>query len=285
MSEQCSNCGHVVADYSQAHCQRCGHFIGWPNFRKAVSEQSELTSRYEAARQKLESQGLAAILGEAERLAEGSLPVIGMDSHACKDLLIGGKYRSYFYRVEIGDRGIAGETNHGDRSMVNERIYPGYGRHLQYGLLSPDGSGLTNYGPIAVSWGVDPHYLLTRATLLEENEFRFFEAHGLGTLKTPVPPGFRAIWEDRAKLVVAKLASALDSSTSKASLTSLLMTRGADRWSDVFVEVVIYAEGGVDSHDVIQVRLLEPLTDRASQRAWLEVEEICLRRGIRIGSA
>ena len=285
MSEQCSKCGHGVTDYSESHCERCGHLLGWPNYRKALSERAVLDARYQAARDELEQNGLVALLVEVERLANNSVPVIGMDAFACKDLLLGGKYNGYFRRVEIGDRDIASEIHHGDRSMVNERIYPGYGRHLQYAVLSPDGSGLSNYGPIAVGWRVNPHYLLTRATLLEENEFLFFERHGLGALGKPVPEGFRAIWEDRTKLVVAKLAPQLNASTRAAELPQLLLMEGTDRWSDVFVEVVIYAKGGVDSDDVVEVRLLKALADPASQRVWNEIEEICQHRGIAIGSA
>lgn len=279
MSEQCPECGAKVS-YSQAHCARCGHPLGWPNYRKALSEQAELDLRYEQAKQDLESRSLGRFLPEIEKIAEACRPVIGMDVHVCNNLLKGGKYWNYHFRVEIGDREVASETNHGDRLMVNERIYPHYARYLHYGLLSPDGSGLTNYGSVAVSWRVDPHFLLTRATLLEENEFRFFETHKLGVLGTPVPTGYRAIWADRAKLVVAKLAPQLNASLDTAELAGLFMAAGADRPGDVFVEVVIYAEKGIDSQDVVEVMLLKPLTDRRDQRKWAEVREISKRRGI-----
>lgn len=282
MSEKCATCGLEITDYSEPHCVRCGHLVGWPNYRKALSERPELIARYEASRRDLEARGLRSLLEKTEALAEACRPVVGMDCNACHALLMGGKYRNYHYRVEIGDRELASETNHGDRLMVNERIYPRYGRNLQYGLLSPDGAGLKSYGPIAVSWGVTPHYLATRATLLEENEFRFFESHNLGALKAVTPAGYRAVWDDRAKLVASKLAPHLDGSTGEADLPGLLMEQGVDRWSDVFVEVVIYAKGGIDSNDVTEVILLEALTDRASQRKWRELLEICQMRGIEV---
>jgi hypothetical protein len=285
MSTKCPHCSHVAYDYSRSHCDRCGHLIGWPNYRKALSERSELDARYQSARLALHHRGLGALLKEVERLAEASLPVVGMDAHACKDLLFGGKYRGYYRRVEIGERDVAAEAAHGDRAMVNERIYPVYGRHLQYAVLSPDGSGLSNYGPIAVTWSVRPHYLQERVSLLEENEFLFFDRHGLGALGRTAPAGYRAIWEDRAKLVVAKIGPRLNASTSAADIPQLLLREGSDRWTDVFVEVVMYAKEGVDSNDVIEVRLLKALVGSASQRAWGEIEEICRRRGIRIGTA
>jgi len=282
MAERCPVCQVEVPDYSAPNCSRCGNLIGWPNYRKALFEQPVLDARYQSARADLDGNGLTLLREQVERLAEASLPVVGMDANACSDLLKGGKYRNYHYRVEIGDRDIASEANHGNRSMVNERLYPKYGRHLQYAVLSPDGLGLTSYGPIAVAWRVDPHYLMTRATLLEENEFLFFEAHGLGSLNAVVPSGYRAIWEDRAKLVIAKLAPSLNAATALADLQTLILRPGADRWNDVFVEVVIYADGGIDSLDVASVALLEPLTDRNSQRKWREVMEACAQRGIRV---
>lgn len=284
MIEECPKCNLQVHDYSSPYCDRCGILLGWPNYRKAISERPELDVRYEAAKADLKNRGLDRPLEVLERLVEASQPVVTMDCDACDDLLRDGKYRNYHARVEIGDRHIASEINHGDRLMVNERVYPGYGRHLQYGLLSPDGRGLPNYGPVAVRWRVDPHYLATRATLLEENEFNFFETHNLGGLGTVVPPGYRAVWEDRVKLVVAKLTPKLNASVGVGEISDLLMSAGAERRSDNFVEVVIYARGGIDSRDVDQLALLEPLTDPTSQRKWQGVLETCNNRGIRVVS-
>jgi hypothetical protein len=241
-----------------------------------------LEARYESAKVYLMRLGLGGLMLELEAIANASRPVIAMPCEACDDLLRDGKYRNYYHRVEYRDRDIADETRHADRSSVNDRIYPGYGKHLHYGVMSPDCRGLGNYGPVALRWRVLPHYLQTRATLLEDNEYKFFDDHALAGRGAKVPAGYRAIWEDRSRLAVAKLAPRLNSSTGVAELSGLLMESGADRSSDRFIEVAMYAEDGIDSRDIDQVVLLEPLTDPLAQLRWQIVEETCQRRGIQV---
>jgi hypothetical protein len=281
MNGHCSSCGEPITDYSASQC-RCGHFLGWPNFRKADSERADLTQRYQAATGDLAARNLSNLQIELERIARDSYPVISMTCEACDDLLRGEKYQNYHLQIEVGRRLIASEVNHGDRLLVNERIYPGYGRDLHYAVLSPDGRGLPNYGEVAVGWMVTPSYLGSRSTLLEENEFVFFERHGLGALGAAVPSGYRAIWGDRSKLVVAKLAAEVDTSTSVGELSGLLLAEGTDRRGDRFVEVVIYGEGGIDGREIHQVALMRPVTDPLRQQRWQLVIEMCALRGIAV---
>jgi hypothetical protein len=200
----------------------------------------------------------------------------------CDDLLRNRKYQNYNIKIEIGERLISSELTHSDRLKVNETVYPGYGRNLQYALLSPDGSGLVNYGEIAVSWQVTPDYLGSRATLLEENEFAFFDRHSLGARGAVVPSGYRAIWQDRAQLVVAKLAADINSATRESDLAALILAPGANKMQDRFVEVVIYGEQGIDGRDIVQVALMRPITERVRHLRWQIVVETCNQRGIKI---
>ncbi|HEX8514442.1 MAG TPA: hypothetical protein VF688_15210 [Allosphingosinicella sp.] len=281
MNGHCSACGEPITDYASPHC-RCGHFLGWPNFRKAYSERDVLLERYQSATASLVSRSLSNLQAALEKLAQDAVPVISMTCEAADDLLRSGKYQNYHFQVEVGRRLIATELNHGVRLMVNHRIYPAYGLALHYAVLSPDGSGLGNYGEVAVSWDVTPSYLGQRSTLLEENEFAFFERHGLGGLDAAVPGGYRATWADRSKLAVVKLEPEMTAGTSVADLPALLLAEGTDRRHDRFIEVVVYGDKGIDDRDIRQVKLMKPITDPQRQERWQLVIEMCGSRGIKV---
>jgi hypothetical protein len=178
-----------------------------------------------------------------------------MDFAACDDILRSDKYRNYGQRVESHERQPAGAQNHADRGIVGERLFPMYARYVHYAVLSPNGRGLLTYGPVAVTWDVTPVYLGRRASLLDENSYSFFDRHALGHREKSIPVGHRATWEDRAKLVAAKLAARLTPATGEAILPSMLLQGGATRDQDEFVEIAIYADDGLDTQDVSMVTL------------------------------
>jgi hypothetical protein len=235
-SKNCPNCGDAV-EYWQVNC-RCGDFVGFPNYRAAAADYDELEKRERAARADATTRGLLPLLAKLEGLAEGSRPVIVMDFVVCDDILRSGKYRNYDKRVESGERNPAKATDHAERQMASERLFPTYAEHLHYAALSPDGRGLASYGTgaVAVRWDVTDAYLGRRASLLEENSYTFFDHHGLGARGAVIPLGYRAIWEERAKLAVAKLAARLTAATSEGSLGGLLLHAGATRSDDDFIE-------------------------------------------------
>lgn len=227
-SGNCPDCG-IAFEYWQAHC-RNGHLVGFPNYRAAEAERVELSARFQAAGDNARNRGLASLLAKLDTLAQSSQPVIVMSFAACDNILRSDKYRNYDKRLESGERNPAEARDHADRQMVAARLFPVYGAHIHYAALSPNGRGLTTYGEgsIGVRWQVTPHYLGARASLLEENSFMFYDHHGLGTRGAVPPAGYQATWEDRAKLVVAKLAPRLTPATSEASLPDLLLHTGKE---------------------------------------------------------
>lgn len=127
-----------------------------------------------------------------------------------------------------------------------------------------------------------PFFFDRWVSLLEENSYTFFDQHHLGRIGTAIPPGYRAVWADRAKLVIAKLTPRLTSATSKRELADLLLHAGATRKDDRFVEVHIYAEGGLDARDVDLVSFQRPPTTPDEHYRWALVQSECLDRGIRV---
>jgi hypothetical protein len=272
------DCGEPIK-YWQVHC-RCGHFLGYPNYRAAAAEREELMRRCEAARDDAETRRVAPLLAKLEALAEQSRPVIAMSFAACDNILRSDKYRNYDQRTDSGEREPASAQDHADRDMVGAKLFPKYNEHIHYAALSPDGRGLLSYGPVAVCWQVTPAYLGRRASLLDENSFFIYDRHALGQRGTTIPPGHRATWEDRAMLVAAKVAPRLTAATGESSLPGLLLQAGKTRNDDDFVEIAIYADGGLDTHDVSRVTLQRAATTPEETHRLELVREICATRHI-----
>ena len=241
-----------------------------PAFRTGVRpKQSKLSwDRYANACDDLHRRSAAAQLEELELLANSSLPVISMSFEACDDILRSGKYHNYQERMAAGIRVPATPSDHANRQMVGEKLYPSFSQHIHYAVLSPDGHGLPTYGSVSLRWQVVDSYLLARSSLLEDNSFTFFEKHNLGRLHSLVPVGYQAVWEERAKLVVAKLAGSVSSATAMAQLPDLLLQRGESRPNDEFVEIAIFAKDGFDTKDVDMITIETRPTTSDEMHRW-----------------
>ena len=277
-SSNCPDCGQVV-EYWRVQC-RCGYFVGFPNYRDVAAERAELTTRHTAAQDDCKKRGVAPLLTKLEDLAEQSRPVIAMFFSACDEILRADKYRNYHQRIDSGERDPSGAEDHADREMVGARLFPTYNHHIHYAALSSNGRGLSSYGPVAVRWEVTPVYLGRRATLLEDNSFTFYDRHSLGQRGATIPPGYRAIWEDRMKLAAAKIAPRLTTATGESRLPGLLLQPGRTRNDDDFIEVAIYADGGLDTQDVDMVTVQQSATTSEEAHRQRLVREICAVRGI-----
>ena len=277
---ECPDC-KTPNDYWRAHCRRCGWLLGFPNRRAAEAERPELVARYYTACKNADSHNTLKLLEKAEALAEASRPVIAMSFAACDDLLRPGKYRNYDQRVGSGEREPARAADHSNREMVGQRLYPMYSQHIAYAALSPDGRGLSSYGPIALRWQVTPNYLGRRSSLLEENSYTFYNRFSLGPLNATIPGGYRAVWEDRARLVAAKLEPRITIATAENELPQLLLHEGG-RPNDDFVEIAIYADGGLDTEDVDMVTVQRPATTSEEHHRMELILEACANRGVEL---
>ncbi|MBI1867580.1 MAG: hypothetical protein HYS06_04705 [Methylocystis sp.] len=277
-SIKCPVCGDTI-DYWRVYCRR-EHFVGYPNRRAAEGESDELAARHEKARQDASKRRVpSSLLAKLEALAEASQPVIDMRVSVCDNLLRGGKYRNYDQRVESDERPPASAQDHADREMVGSRLFPRYSQHIVYAALSADGRGTKTYGgEVWMRW--TPFFFDRWVSLLEENSFTFYEQHSLGRIGAVVPTGYRAVWEDRAKLVITKLAPRLTSATAARDLEELLLHAGETRKDDKLVEVHIYAEGGLDTRDVDLVAFQRPPGTADEEQKWAQIRDMCAQRSI-----
>ena len=217
-------------------------------------------------------------------MISASRPTINMPAEVCDDLLRGTKYRNYNQRVENNERTPATELNHSTRISVGAKLFPAYDENIVYAALSPNDKGIANYGPVAVRWEVTPIYLEPRISLLEENSYGFFTRHKLGEMTSTVPDGYRAVWEDRAELAIAKLSDRLSSAITRDELVALVLKGAQSLSEDEFIEIHIFADKGVDGDDITSVTLQGPLDGDSSFRFEL-VRAACERRKIPVSVA
>ena len=236
--------------------------------------------RYRQARNDCAMRNVDTLLDNLEAVAERSQPVIAMSFEACDGAFRSKKYLNYSQSVGANLRGLARPVDHADRASVGARLFASYDQHIAYAALSPDGRGLSSYGKVMVSWHVTMDYLGKRMSLLEENSYVFHERHGLGRLGSAPPSGYFSTWDDRAKLVGAKLGPRLTISTDRAKLNALLLRSGGNRDDDDFVEIMIYADKSIDTQDVSRVVIqVAPSTPEEHHRRTI-LRESCHAQGV-----
>ena len=138
------------------------------------------------------------------------------------------------------------------RRIADSIMFPYYEEQIRFATLSLNGVGATAYGDCSIV--LREVAISERATVFEENSVLFCERRGLGVAK-PLPPGYRATWEDRGILATAKLESRLVPATSAAEFPTILVgATGQD-----FVEVHIY--GALDRGSIQRIVARKPKSE------------------------
>jgi hypothetical protein len=105
-----------------------------------------------------------------------------------------------------------------------------------------------------------------RSTVFEENSILFMKHHNIKIAESDkLPEGFRAPWDRRGRLCVAKLSRKIDSATKPDEYSLLLLCQGATSEQDEFVEVHIWGPMTVRTFE--KVTLTQP---RAVNRATIK---------------
>ena len=249
----CDDCGFEIPASSD-RCPHCGRPSLFPNVTAAknVAEKDALEHRYQDAINRINpalvplSQQLEAVVAHDSQaiIARYATEVFSL---AANDKTL---YASFYELVQAGARlpteGFWDEV----RAAVDEKLFPYYKGHMRFAALSLDSHGLSHYGDCF--FVLKENMIAHRATVFEENTVVFMDR-----IKLPVtahlPAGFRAIWRDRGRLAVVKLADALVPDMTAGDFPSLLISNGAKPEDDQFVEVHIY--GPISIHSVAEVSL------------------------------
>lgn len=126
---------------------------------------------------------------------------------------------------------------------------------LHYAALSTNGSGLTSYseGDAPVTATLREKMIASRASVFEMNSGLYLERG-----RSKFPAGWRATWEERGKLGIAKLAKRITKDTQSAKFARILLSRGATSLNDKFIEVHIFGTMTVSTFEKIVVTATPP---------------------------
>ena len=249
----CNDCGFNIPASSD-RCPHCGRPSLFPNVivAKGQFEQAALEQRYQTALQNVDPACLQ-ILNKFEQAVENKSEAVitryvsDVYTLAANENAL---YGNFYQLVGAGVRLPAENFWDSIRGVVDEKLFTHYKENIRFAALTMNQCGINHYGDCHMALKND--MIAHRATVFEENTIVFMDRRK-EILTAELPPGYRANWNDRGKLAVAKLASKLSHSMTEADFSSLLMNDGAKPEDDQFVEVHIY--GSISIHTVQEVSL------------------------------
>lgn len=241
-SETCEYCGNPLP-LSCEECPHCAQPGLFPNVRMANSaeERSALDDRYQRAIADATLRGCEDIIRQFEGTIESSLAVIARSLEVLEWLAESdcNIYTTYDQMVEAGSRIPSGDKWDPLRASAEAAIYPTNKKKVRYAALALGDAGLRNYGNCFLF--LQSELIAHRATVFEENCVLFMDHQGIKMSDADkIPKGYRAMWEERTKLCIAKLARKIDRTTTADQFSQILLYNGTTTGDDDFVEVHIW---------------------------------------------
>ncbi len=242
ISVSCPECSNEIPQPAERcpHCGRPGIFWNVITANDAA-ERATLERRYQAAKSDAASRNADAPLQDFENAIADSTAVIARSESEVLRLASNSRqlYGTYYQLIDAGIRLPDGDEWAVLRELADTVLFPGYKKDMRFAALTLDGSGLSNYGSCLIVFR--SAMISHRASVFEENSALFVERHGIKISRKPnLPKGHCATWDERAKLVVAKLSPKIDSATRSDEYSGLLLKQGATSEDDEFIEVHIW---------------------------------------------
>ncbi len=205
-----------------------------PNVKTAKSEQLELEKRYKTACNDANQRKVESKLHEFEQEVQQSYATINMPFEVLYNIANGDDYKNYYDLVKLGLKEYDPA-----RVICDTKLFGEDAAKIRYAALNLDSVGLTKYGDFCIC--LDEKSIQDKTSLLEENAFNFFNNHPIKP-KENMPKGYRAVWENRDKLAVAKLGKKIDNSMHNGEFSKLLLEDKHNKDEDEFIEVHIYGK-------------------------------------------
>jgi hypothetical protein len=248
---------------------------------EATHELHALQSRAEQARARACSAGKENELARLQRLIDQAKVVKSVRATEFLRLASSDSelHVTFYARTDAGLRIPEGSKWDVWRKVADAAILSGYERHIHFAALSPDGSGLINYGTCFLALKQD--MISHRTSFFESNTVtwlrrRRVEFDDLVSL----PPGFRASWDQRRLLGAAKLADSLPRRATDQEIRSLLLRPGPTSADDECIEAHVF---GPMSIRTLESVVLAPKDDENSTTRRDHV--IALAAGERLAAA
>ncbi len=209
----CTFCHTAVPPHSR-NCPICQADVGFPNVRvtQTTEESGALLVRVQDAVLSSKLRGCEMVLERFERTVQDSKAVLCRNLELLNDLVSSENalYISFQKQVKAGMRLPKEDLWEIGRPAVESTLFPHYEEEINFMCLTLNNRGLTNYGAYSIT--LKEPMICRRSSVFEENPFLFMEKHRV-VAGHPVPCGFRASWDDRGKLAMAKLHSKLEKNT------------------------------------------------------------------------
>jgi hypothetical protein len=216
-------------------CPHCARPSRFPNVLLAedLEERKALDARYQLAHEHAKRRAAHAVLQELELRVKASEAVIARPFEEVARLARSDRqlYATYYQLTQL--RIPPGDVwdilrSQADTGVFGDRVKP----EIRFAALTLDGEGLTNYGNCSIV--LKEEMIAHRASVFHENSVMFMMKNG-----NIVERGFRAPWEERYRVCVAKLADRVQATTSISDFPRLLLKQGTPE-TDEFVEVHVY---------------------------------------------
>ena len=277
----CADCNNHIPP-SAERCPHCGRPGLFPNVRAAEesAERVALDRRYQAAIKSAEKRRTVSNLKDFEVVASKSSAVIARSINELQRLVSSDSevYATYYQLIEGGTRIPSGDKWDRLRRIADAALFPGYEKHIRFAALTLDGIGLFNYGDCSISLRTD--MIAHRASIFEKNSIIFMERGGSKLWKgKPLPKGYRAVWDERGKLCIAKLSRKIAATTRADQYANLLLHQGISSKDDDFVEVHIWGPMTIRTVDQI---VFAPSADPAKNVIIKALTEKLLKAGVKV---
>ena len=138
-----------------------------------------------------------------------------------------------------------------ERLQADDLLFPHYRQHIRFAALSLDGRGAMSYGNCSLV--LKDMAIRERTTVFEENALDFCKKR---RFQGPLPPGYRAVWNERDKLATAKLQPLLAPGMAERDFARILLRPSARDRQEDFVEVHIY--GTLNRRSIERVVVQQP---------------------------
>lgn len=278
---KCGNveCGSMVP-YNYLVCPTCGTYAGFPNVREvsSVIEKEALERRFNNAIKDAHTNGSDVRLEDLTKASKDTRAVVAIELDCLSSFMTKDEplYSSYGLLVSSEIRKAASIKNDKKRRGIEGFLFGSYADKIRYAALSLDGKGLSSYGSFTLV--LKDTAVKLRATLLEDNSYKFYDKFK-AQIADNFPPGYRAIWDERHKLAVAKLADLITDATTNDKFPGILLSCAGNRETDNFIEVHIY--GPFDNAAVEAVVGNSRYSNKAYNAQLAVVKEKLIKKSVR----
>lgn len=275
MADSCPNCAREIG-LEDRLCTYCHSDARPPNVRFAMraGEAKALAANERKAVNAAKKKGVLKEIDALRQRAGDSKLVINRKFRALEAWLASENelYVNFYKLKELGVKMIDDQFNR-QRISAENTISPGFFRQLVVGALTIDGEGMSYYGDWTVIIRDDA--IRARASVFWDNPFTFNKEKKIISGEDP-PEGYRAPWEARADLAVAKLGGQLGTDGNGAPLESLFMGPDRTHADCRFIEVHIHGDIHADAiESVTPPKRMSP-TDRTE---WKVLRAVLSSKG------